>query len=150
MYILAEAGLRLVNDYRNQRIKMFVQHAVAELKAKDRKEKKMILLKDTLCDEVTIQQLKDRNIECILYDSSFHLNDERLMRCDAIILESQQQDCFLAQNLRKRGIRLPIYGCCRHENWETLITVTQAGMNGTMYYPLSAELIEEVIRKEAI
>ncbi len=150
MGVLMGIHRRQVNYHRRQEVQAFIESTVMKLKDKDRTQKRIILLKDTLYNEETVQQLKSMNIDCEKFDCSFHGAENAFKEIDAIILETQQQDCLFAQNLRESGNRIPIYACSKHENWETLMSVIHAGMNGTLHYPLTAELVENVLNKEAI
>ena len=132
----------------------FIEESVKYLKKKTKPNQKnavvkRILVNESFIEEKIIAELKEMNVECI------GINNKRIVEleweeADAVLLEISQKDCLLAKEIRRERQDLPIYGCTFSETWESLMTVLEYEMNGTIKVPLSAQLLSELLHKDSI
>lgn len=135
-------------------VQHFIEDSVKYLRKKTKPNQKdiavkRILVNESFIEEKIISELKEMNVECI------RLNDKRITEfeweeADAVLLGISQKDCLLAKEIRRERQDLPIYGCTFSETWESLMTVLEYEMNGTIKVPLSAQLLSELLHKDSI
>ena len=135
-------------------VQTFIEDSVKYLRKKTKPNQKdiavkRILVNESFIEEKIISELKEMNVECI------RLNDKRsaeseLKEADAVLLGISQKDCLLAKEIRRLRKDLPIYGCTFSETWESLMTVLEYEMDGTLKVPLSAQQLSELLHKDSI